>query len=134
MKKDMAAFTAPPEYSLTVDFKKICWEVMEGWVMQRVTELLRGVEDEVLVGTILESLKDVRDRSQQFPCLSCPAWCCPVPFNSAVFVQKEGTKPRDLHHDLVPFLANNTTLFIKVWLHRLCLPCSSHIRAVMVNK
>lgn len=29
-------------------------------------------------------------------------------------VQKEGTKPKDLHHDLVPFLANNTTLFVKV--------------------
>ena len=29
-------------------------------------------------------------------------------------VQKEGKKPKDLHHDLVPFLANNTTLFVKV--------------------
>lgn len=67
MKKDMAAFAAPPEYNLKVDFKKICWEVMEGWIMQRVTELLRGVEDEVLVGTILESLKDVRERSLSLP-------------------------------------------------------------------
>jgi hypothetical protein len=61
IKKDMAAFTAPPEYGLAVDLKKVCWEVMEGWIMQRVTELLRGVEDEVLVGTILESLKAVRE-------------------------------------------------------------------------
>lgn len=67
MKKDMATFTAPPEYRLSVDFKNICWEVMEGWIMQRVTELLRGVEDEVLVGTILESLKDVRERSRIHP-------------------------------------------------------------------
>lgn len=59
MKRDMAAFTAPPEYSLTVNFKNVCIEVIEGWVMQRVTELLRGVEDEVLVGTIVESLKAV---------------------------------------------------------------------------
>lgn len=55
----MSNFKTPAEYNLKIDFAKVVWPPMEGWVMKRVTELLKGVEDEVLVGTILESLKSV---------------------------------------------------------------------------
>ena len=47
----------PPEYSLPVDFSKVVLTPINAWVMQRVKELLKGLEDEVLVGTITESLK-----------------------------------------------------------------------------
>lgn len=59
-KKDMSNFKIPPEYNLKIDFSKLVWPPLEAWVMKRVTELLKGAEDEVLVGTILESLKVVR--------------------------------------------------------------------------
>jgi hypothetical protein len=58
-KKELAKLKAPPEYSLPVDFKKVVLPSINAWVMQRVKELLKGLEDEVLVGTIIESLKQV---------------------------------------------------------------------------
>lgn len=55
----MANFKIPPEYNLKIDFDKLVWPPLEAWVLKRVTELLKGAEDEVLVGTILEFLKEV---------------------------------------------------------------------------
>ena len=59
-KKDLAKLKAPPEYSLAVDFKKVVLTPINTWVVKRVKELLKGLEDEVLVGTIVETLKQVR--------------------------------------------------------------------------
>lgn len=45
---------------MKIELKKVNWEVMKTWIAQRVTELLT-VEDEVLVGYVIEQLegKDV---------------------------------------------------------------------------
>lgn len=59
-KKELGKLKAPPEYSLPVDFNKVVLTPINAWVMKRVQELLKGLEDEVLVGTIVESLKEVR--------------------------------------------------------------------------
>ena len=47
----------PKEYDLKVDLKKVNWEVMKGWVAKRITELL-GLEDEVVIGYVLEQLEN----------------------------------------------------------------------------
>jgi hypothetical protein len=59
-KKELGKLKAPPEYSLKVDFSKVALPPINAWVAQRVMELLKGLEDEVLVGTITESLKQVQ--------------------------------------------------------------------------
>ena len=52
----------PKEYDLKVDLKKVNWEVMKGWVAKRITELL-GLEDEVVIGYVLEQLDNKEVRS-----------------------------------------------------------------------
>ncbi len=47
----------PKEYDLKVDFNKVNWEVMKGWIAKRVTELL-GLEDEVVIGYVFEQLEN----------------------------------------------------------------------------
>ena len=47
----------PKEYDLKVDLNKVNWEVMKGWVAKRITELL-GLEDEVVIGYVLEQLEN----------------------------------------------------------------------------
>ncbi len=51
----------PKEYDLKVDLKKVNWEVIKGWVARRITELL-GLEDEVVIGYVLEQLEDKQVR------------------------------------------------------------------------
>ena len=47
----------PKEYDLKVDFNKVNWEVMKGWIAKRVTDLL-GLEDEVVIGYVFEQLEN----------------------------------------------------------------------------
>jgi serine/arginine repetitive matrix protein 1 len=56
-QKELSKLKMPPEYKLKVDFKKIILAPINAWVVKRVKELLKGLDDEVLVGTIVESLK-----------------------------------------------------------------------------
>ena len=79
--------------------------------MKRVTELLKGAEDEVLVGTILESLKVVRSLQRCFT-VQILLKLVAGGYNQTLPMQK--TKAKELHYELVPFLCNNTTLFVKV--------------------
>ncbi|KAG7673475.1 putative PWI domain-containing protein [Nannochloris sp. 'desiccata'] len=51
------AKTFPPEYSVKVDMNKINWEAMKVWIAKRLTELLGGVEDDVLIGYVFEQLE-----------------------------------------------------------------------------
>lgn len=44
-----------------VDLGKVNWTVMRVWVAQRLTELL-GLEDEVLIGYVLEQLEGQKAR------------------------------------------------------------------------
>lgn len=56
-QKEGSKLKIPPEYKLKVDFKKVMLAPINTWVVKRVKELLKGLDDEVLVGTIVESLK-----------------------------------------------------------------------------
>lgn len=48
----MKSMNFPKEYATKVDLKKVNWEVMKTWIAGRVTELLGGVEDDVLIGFV----------------------------------------------------------------------------------
>lgn len=41
----------PPEADAPVDLRQVDLEVLKPWIATRITELLSGVEDEVLIGT-----------------------------------------------------------------------------------
>ena len=56
----MGKLKAPAEYNLAVDFAKVNLTPINTWVASRIKELLKGLDDEVLVGTIIESLRQVR--------------------------------------------------------------------------
>lgn len=52
----------PPSFALPVDLTRVNWEAVRPWIAERVTALLGGVEDDVLIGFISEQLegKEVR--------------------------------------------------------------------------
>ena len=75
----------PKELDLKVDLARVSWPVMKEWVARRVTELLGGLEEEVLISMIHNLLTDTDD-----------------------------VDPRQMHMDLTPFLEKNTGLFMKV--------------------
>jgi len=72
----------PPEYSIKVDMAKINWEAMKVWIAKRLTELLGGVEDDVLIGYVFEQLEG-----------------------------KKEVDPRHLQINLTGFLEKNTSSF-----------------------
>ncbi|KAL4538631.1 hypothetical protein Ndes2526B_g03075 [Nannochloris sp. 'desiccata'] len=76
------AKTFPPEYSVKVDMNKINWEAMKVWIAKRLTELLGGVEDDVLIGYVFEQLEG-----------------------------KKAVDPRLLQINLTGFLERNTSCF-----------------------
>lgn len=47
----------PPEFSTKVDLRAVNWDAMKPWIGKRVTQLLGGVEDEVLISYIIEQLE-----------------------------------------------------------------------------
>lgn len=47
----------PKELSVKIDPKKVNWAVMKEWIAARVTELLGGLEEEVLIGLIYNYLE-----------------------------------------------------------------------------
>jgi len=53
----------PPCFATPVDLARVNWEVVRPWIADRVTALLGGVEDDVLIGFISEQLegKEVRE-------------------------------------------------------------------------
>ena len=53
--------------NLKVDLGKVNWTVMRVWVAQRLTELL-GLEDEVLIGYVLEQLEGQKARNLTVCC------------------------------------------------------------------
>ena len=65
---------------LKVDLSKVNWTVMRVWVAQRLTELL-GLEDEVLIGYVLEQLEGQKVRAAflsmlpQILIMPCSAHC-----------------------------------------------------------
>jgi serine/arginine repetitive matrix protein 1 len=74
----------PEEYKTKVDSSKVNWEAMKPWIANRLTELLGGVEDDVLIGYVYEQLEG-----------------------------KKEVDPRLLQINLTGFLENNTRQFCK---------------------
>ena len=47
----------PAEFSTKVDLTAVNWDAMKPWVAKRVTELLGGLEDEVVISYVIEQLE-----------------------------------------------------------------------------
>ena len=47
----------PKELDAKIDPKRVNWPVMKEWIAKRVTELLGGLEEEVLIGLIYNYLE-----------------------------------------------------------------------------
>ena len=54
----------PKDLDAKVDPRKVDWTVMHGWIAKRVTELLGGLEEEVLIGTIYNYLEEKEKEPQ----------------------------------------------------------------------
>lgn len=74
----------PQEFETKVDLTRVNWEAMKPWIARRLTELLGGVEDDVLIGYVYEQLEG-----------------------------KTEVDPRILQINLTGFLEKNTSLFCK---------------------
>lgn len=83
-KRLMKQMTFPKEFSQKVDLTRVSWETMKPWIATRVTELMGGVEDDVLIGYIFSQVED-----------------------------KKKIDPRELQINLTGFLEKNTSLFCK---------------------
>ena len=46
----------PAEFGTKVDLTKVNWDTMKPWIAKRITELLGGLEDEVLIAYVYEQL------------------------------------------------------------------------------
>lgn len=46
----------PPEFSKKVDLTRVNWDSLKPWIEKRVSELLGGLEDEILLNFIFESV------------------------------------------------------------------------------
>eukprot|EP00976_Prorocentrum_cordatum_P048006 969110-Prorocentrum_minimum.AAC.5 len=82
-EKGKAKSKFPAELDTQVNMKKVNLEVIKPWITKRVTELLGGIEDEVLIGMIISYLEDT------------------------------GIKPKEMMVALMSFLEKNTSLFMK---------------------
>lgn len=110
-KAMMAKIKFPKEVNVKIDPKKVNWTVMREWIAMRVTELLGGLEEEVLIGLIYNYLEEdtVRLRSHALICMAVlPPWAWIV--HDCPCSQLDGKR---LHVTLTPFLEKNTSLFIK---------------------
>jgi len=74
----------PPEFSQKADLSRVKWASIRPWITRRVTELLGGVEDEILLNFIFESVEG-----------------------------KKTLDPRMLQISLMGFLEKNTGTFCK---------------------
>jgi len=57
-KKLLKGMKFPLEYTTKVDMKKVNLEVIKPWISKKVTELLNGFEDEVLIAYIISLLEE----------------------------------------------------------------------------
>ena len=78
------AKTFPVEYNQKPNLQNVNWESMKPWIARRITELLNGVEDDVLIGYVIEEVEG-----------------------------KKKIDPRILQINLTGFLEKNASLFCK---------------------
>lgn len=76
------AKTFPPEYFVKADLTRVHWESIKPWISRRVTELLGGIEDDVLISYVEEQV-----------------------------IGKKEVDPRILQLNLTGFLENNAKTF-----------------------
>lgn len=57
----------PPSFATPLDLSAVNWEALRPWVTARVTSILGGVEDDVLIEYLMEQLqgKEVRERGKR---------------------------------------------------------------------
>lgn len=51
----------PPNFSQKVNLKRVNWESIKPWICKRITELLDGVEDDVVIQYVLEQTVDKKN-------------------------------------------------------------------------
>jgi PWI domain len=84
-KNLLKKMTFPAEFSTKVDLSKVQWAAMKPWIAHRLTELLGGLEDDVLIAYVYGQLEDPKT-----------------------------VDPRILQINLTGFLEKNASLFCKV--------------------
>jgi serine/arginine repetitive matrix protein 1 len=47
----------PPSFATPLDLARVNWEAVRPWVTERVTAILGGVEDDVLIEYLMEQLQ-----------------------------------------------------------------------------
>jgi len=82
-KKLLKSMKFPKELDVKVDLSKVNMDVMKPWIAKRVTELLGGLEDEVLIGLVYNEL------------------------------EQKDVDPKQIQINLTGFLEKNTSLFMK---------------------
>ncbi|KAJ9505831.1 hypothetical protein QJQ45_026009 [Haematococcus lacustris] len=118
----MAQIKFPKELDVKVDvkslrLKKAGWAVIKEWIAKRVTQILNGLEEEVLIGFIFNLLE-----SDEKLCLDLCA-AAPVVASRCTTVHAaprswaprllQAVNAKEMHVSLVPFLEKNTSLFMK---------------------
>ena len=83
------------------------WGSIKEWIATRVTQLLGGFEEEVLISMIYNYLESDTVRMPPFYIISAKEISSP---NSILNTQLDG---KAMHVNLTPFLEKNTTLFMK---------------------
>jgi serine/arginine repetitive matrix protein 1 len=83
-KRLLKKMTFPKEFAEKADLSRVNWEVLKPWIAKRITELLGGVEDDVLIGYICGQVEG-----------------------------QKRVDPRVLQINLTGFLEKNTSLFCK---------------------
>ena len=95
---------------LKVDLSKVNWTVMRVWVAQRLTELL-GLEDEVLIGYVLEQLEGQKVGAVR--ALTARPLGAEAGSAAHLLCAAQVSDPRILQINLTGFLEKNTSLFVK---------------------
>jgi len=62
LTKEKQRVKGPAEFDKPVDLKKVKLDVIKHWIVQRLTELLGGVEDEVLCQYTISLLEGTQVR------------------------------------------------------------------------
>jgi serine/arginine repetitive matrix protein 1 len=97
-KSGGGASGVPAEYLLSVDMSRVALAAVRPWVTRRVRELLGGLDEEVLVGMLLNTLDDAARAAAG---------------HDGGSVSGGALTPLDLHVQLEPFLEGQTTGFVR---------------------
>ncbi len=121
----MAQVKFPKELDTKVDVRALRakaagWAVIKEWIAKRVTQLLGGLEEEVLIGFIFNQLETDSVRRLLHTCNGgrvpdVRLAAAPVVTRRLTHANRaQAVNPKEMHVNLIPFLEKNTSLFMKV--------------------